>query len=98
MGTPPSRLARYQRKTIRAITGAAPNLDDFKPYFASVTSITVMQDGVPFYVLQGVGFSYLAYRQGVLGEIFKRWYSIFRWLPMTGCPFGERYSGQVRCP
>ena len=88
----------YQGKTIRIITGAAPNLDDFKPYFQSVSAITLMQDGVSFYVVQGVGFNYPAYQQGVLGEIFKRWYNIPKWLPMTGCPFCERYCGRVRCP
>ncbi len=88
----------YSGKTIRVITGSAPNLDDFKPYFESVSSITVTQDGVPFYVVQGVGFNYPAYRQGALGEIFKRWYNIPKWLPMTGCPFCERYCGKVRCP
>ncbi len=88
----------YNGKTIRVITGAAPVLDDFKPYFERVTVLTVVQDGVAFYVLEGVGFNYPAYRQGVLGDIFKRWYNIPKWLPMTGCPFCERYCGQARCP
>ena len=56
------------------------------------------QNGVPFYALEGTGFNYPAYRQGVLGEIFKRFYSIPKALPMTGCPFCERYCGAVRCP
>ncbi len=88
----------YKGKTIRVITGAAPNLDDFKPYFKSVRSLTVTQDGVPFYVVEGMGFDFPAYRQSVLGDIFKRFYNIPKWLPMTGCPFCERYCGQVRCP
>ncbi len=88
----------YQGKTIRIITGAAPEVSEFVPYFASLSTRTVMQDGVAFYVVEGVGFNYLAYRQGVLGEIFKRWYNIPKWLPMTGCPFCERYCGTVRCP
>jgi hypothetical protein len=88
----------YQGKTIRVITGAVPNLDDYKPYFENVSSITVMQNSVPFYVVEGIGFNYPAYRQGVLGDIFKRWYNIPQWLPMTACPFCERYCGQVRCP
>ena len=57
-----------------------------------------MQNGVAFYVVEGVGFNYPAYRQGVLGDIFKGFYNIPKWLPMTGCPFCERYCGQVRCP
>ncbi len=88
----------YQGKTIHVITGAAPNLSDFTPYFQSVAASTVMQDGVPFYVVEGTGFNYPAYRQGVLGDIFKHWYNIPKWLPMTGCPFCQRYCGQARCP
>ena len=88
----------YQGKTIRIISGASPNLDDFKPYFERVSMLTVMQDGVAFYAVEGVGFNYPVYKQGVLGDIFKRWYNIPKWLPMTGCPFCERYCGQVRCP
>ena len=88
----------YNNQTIRIITGAPPNLDEFKPYFKSVTSLTVTQDGVPFYAVEGVGFIYPAYRHNVLGSIFKSFYNIPPWLPMTGCPFCERYCGQVRCP
>ena len=88
----------YQGKTIRVITALMPNLDDFKPYFQSVKVLTFMQDGVPFYAVEGTGFNYEAYRQGVLGTIFKRFYKIPQALPMTGCLFCERYCGQVRCP
>lgn len=88
----------YQGKTIRIITAQAPNLDQYSPYFQRVTSLTFMQDGVAFYAVEGTGFDYQAYRQGVLGEIFKRFYKIPNALPMTGCPFCERYCGQVRCP
>jgi hypothetical protein len=48
--------------------------------------------------VEGTGFNYQAYREGVLGTIFKRYYNIPSALPMTGCPFCERYCGQVRCP
>ena len=61
-------------------------------------TLEMEQSGVPFYALEGTGFNYAAYRQGVLGDIFKRFYSIPKALPMTGCPFCERYCGQVRCP
>jgi hypothetical protein len=57
-----------------------------------------MQDGVPFYLVEGTGFNYPAYRTGVLGVAFRQFYNIPAWLPMTGCPFCERYCGQVRCP
>ena len=91
-------FSNYQGQTIRIITGAAPDLNAFKPYFDNVSQLTVMQNGVPFYVVEGVGFNYPAYRLGVLGDVFNRLYNIPKWLPMTGCPFCERYCGQVRCP
>lgn len=87
----------YQGQTIRVITGGPPRLQDFSPYFASVRALEFSQDGVPFYAVEGTGFDYNAYREGVLGVIFKRFYNIPSALPMTGCPFCERYCGQVRC-
>ena len=88
----------YNGKTIRIITGGQPDMDEFKPYFEQVSQRSIMQDGVAFYVVEGTNFNYQAYRQGVLGDIFKQFYNIPQWLPMTGCPFCERYCGQVRCP
>ncbi|CAM3544509.1 ArnT family glycosyltransferase [Polaromonas hydrogenivorans] len=88
----------YQGKTVRIITPDKPELEAFKPYFDRVTVLDFMQDGVPFYVVEGAGFNYPAYRAGVLGVAFKQFYNIPAWLPMTGCPFCERYCGQVRCP
>jgi hypothetical protein len=88
----------YQGKTIRVITAEPPQLQAFQPYFESVRMLSFMQDGVPFYAVEGTGFKFEAYRQGVLGTIYQRFYNIPRALPMTGCPFCERYCGQVRCP
>ena len=88
----------YQGKTIRIIHGSPPSLDEFKPYFDTVAVLNFVQNGVPFYAVEGTGFNYQAYRQEVLGTIFKRFYNIPKALPMTGCPFCERYCGQVRCP
>ena len=88
----------YQGKTIRIITPDKPTPEAFKPYFEKVAVLDFTQDGVPFYVVEGTGFNFQAYREGVLGVAFKRFYNIPAWLPMTGCPFCERYCGQVRCP
>jgi len=88
----------YQGKTIRIIVADKPRLEEFAPYFESVREIRFEQDGVPFYAVEGKGFNYSAYREGVLGVAFKRYFNIPSWLPMTGCPFCERYCGQVRCP
>lgn len=88
----------YQGKTVRVITADPPKLEEFKPYFETVTVFSFTQSGVPFYAVEGTGFNYQAYRQGVLGQAFRLFYNIPTWLPMTGCPFCERYCGQVRCP
>ena len=88
----------YQGKTIRIIHGSPPSLDEFKPYFDKVAVLGFVQNGVTFYAVEGTGFNYEAYRKEVLGSIFKRFYNIPKALPMTGCPFCERYCGQVRCP
>jgi hypothetical protein len=88
----------YEGKTIRIITADPPALNEFAPYFERVAVLAFTQSGVPFYAVEGTGFNYQAYRRGVLGAIFKRFYSIPQALPMTGCPFCERYCGAVRCP
>ena len=88
----------YQGKTVRIIHGAQPDLSNYRLYFDSVELRQIEQSGVTFYVVEGQGFNFSAYRDGVLATIFKRYYNIPSWLPMTGCPFCERFCGQVRCP
>lgn len=90
----------YQGKTIRVLVSDSdpPPLDGYRPYFESVQPLRFVQNGVTFHAVEGRNFNFEAYRQGVLGEIFQRYYNIPTWLPMTGCPFCERYCGQVRCP
>ena len=88
----------YQGKTLRIMQSGVPDLDSYRPYFERVRLITLEQSGVIFYAVEGQNFNFEAYRQGVLAAIFKSYYNIPGWLPMTGCPFCERYCGQVQCP
>ena len=88
----------YQGKTIRILLSDVPDMADFQPYFDSVQALSFVQNGVTFHAVEGRNFNFEAYRRGVLGTIFERYYNIPTWLPMTGCPFCERYCGQVRCP
>jgi len=92
--------APFDGKTIRIIVsdGEPPPLDGYRPYFDSVQPLSFVQNGVTFHAVEGHNFKYEAYRQGVLKEIFDRYYAIPTWLPMTGCPFCVRYCGQVQCP
>jgi hypothetical protein len=91
--------AVYQGKTIRVLVSDSdpPPLDGYRPYFDSVRHLSFAQNGITFHAVEGRNFNYEAYRQGVLREIFDRYYNIPAWLPMTGCPFCVRYCGQVRC-
>jgi Dolichyl-phosphate-mannose-protein mannosyltransferase len=88
----------YQGKTIRVLLSDAPTMSDFQPYFESVQILTFNQNGAIFHAIEGRNFNYAAYQTGVLQEIYRRYYNIPSWLPMTGCPFCQRYCGHVRCP
>jgi len=90
--------SRFNGKTVRIISFSRPELADYTPYFDRVSLLELEQSDARFFVVEGLGFKFETYRQEVLGEIFKRYYNIPSWLPMTGCLFCERYCGQVRCP
>ena len=90
-------FANFSGKTIRIIGFSQPNLDDYHAYFDSVSLITVMQDGVPFYAVEGKNFKWPVYRDTVLKTVFEKYHHIPSFLPMTGCPFCQNYCSQVRC-
>jgi hypothetical protein len=87
----------YQGRTIRIIRTELPKLDEYRPYFDSVALLTYRQSGMAFYAVEGSGFKYAAYRDGVLTDINNRFYRIPGWLPLNACPFCERLCGQSRC-
>lgn len=91
-------FSAYQGKTIRIIMMSPPDLTTYAPYFEAVQELKVTQSGVDFYAVEGRNFKYETYRAEVLGDIFRRFYNIPSFVPMTGCPFCERYCGKVRCP
>ena len=90
-------FADYEGRTVRIIGFSKPQLDDYQPYFDSVSLITVMQDGVPFYAVEGQHFKWPVYRDKVLKTVFEKYHQIPSFLPMTGCPFCQHYCGEVRC-
>jgi 4-amino-4-deoxy-L-arabinose transferase-like glycosyltransferase len=90
-------FADFDGKTVRIIGFSQPNLDEYRAYFDSVSLITVSQDGVPFYAVEGKNFKWTVYRDTVLKTVFQKRHQIPSWLPMTGCPFCQNYCGEVRC-
>ena len=90
-------FADFNGKTVRIIGFSQPNLNDYHAYFDSVSLITVSQNGVPFYAVEGKNFKWLVYRDTVLKTVFEKYHQIPSFLPMTGCPFCQHYCGEVRC-
>lgn len=88
---------RYDGQTVRVVRADQPNPLDYAPYFDSIRLYTVTVAGQRFNVVEGHGFHFDRYREGVLMEIARRYYRIPSWLPMSGCPFCERVCGGVRC-
>jgi hypothetical protein len=91
-------FSQFQGQTIRILLSDPAVLSDFAPYFESVKAIQIEQDGATFHGVEGLHFNYDAYKNGVLREIYQRYYNIPGWLPMIDCPFCRQVCGQVRCP
>ena len=87
----------YDGRAIRILDSHAMVLAEYAPYFDSVRAFDVTQDGAVFHVVEGRGFKWSVYRDHVLRAIYLSRHQIPAWLPMTGCPFCERYCGAVRC-
>ena len=89
---------QFDGRTLRIIAGRkAPDLSQYQDYFAAVRVMTLNQDGVAFYVVEGRGFRYDTYRSQVLSQINESYYRFPSWLPVWGCSFCERYCGSPRC-
>jgi len=54
--------------------------------------------GVRYYTLDGRGFRYAAYRDGVLAEVARQFHDYPPWLPLLGSPFCERYGFKACSP
>jgi hypothetical protein len=87
----------YDGRTLRIIDSHDMTLSDYAPYFTAVRAFDVTQDGAVFHVVEGQGFQWSVYRDKVLRQIYAERHQIPAWLPMTGCPFCERFCGALRC-
>lgn len=89
--------AALNGKTIRVMATRKLALTDYQGFFDSVRLLTFQQDGTEFYAIEGVNFSYKAYREQVMSEVNRRYYNFPSWLPVWGCSFCQRYCGADRC-
>ena len=86
----------YDGKPIRVFLYDEPVLAEFAPYFERVSVKRFEIEGVAFFAVDGVGFRFQAYRDGVLTEVAREFHNVPSWLPALGSPFCERY-GFVAC-
>lgn len=83
---------QFAGKPIRIFSRYALQAEDYAPYFDSVSVRTFEVAGVTYWMLDGVNFNYLLYREQVLAKIARDYYRIPGDLPVFGCDFLERYG------
>lgn len=84
-------------RDILVISKDAPVAAEYEPYFERVVYRQEQVLGATFHFVEGYGFRYEAYRDGVLDEIRRRWYAVPTWLPKGPCYFCDRYFPDRAC-
>jgi len=79
-------------KTVRVVLRRERPPADFEPYFQSVAIRPLVLNGRNYWVVEGSGFDFAAYREQVLKEVARRYYQIPGFLPVAACPFLEKYD------
>jgi 4-amino-4-deoxy-L-arabinose transferase-like glycosyltransferase len=87
---------QYAGRPIRIFSYFPLASEEYQKYFQSVQSREIKIGTVRFYVLDGYGFNYEAFRTHVLSDIVQSFHQVPRWLPVLGSPFCERY-GFAQC-
>ena len=90
-------VRRFEGRDILIVRRDAPPPQDYAPYFRSVEYRTLTVEGTTIHVVLGHGFSYAAYREGILKMVRDRWYRIPRALPIGACDFCEKYFPSDAC-
>ena len=84
-------------RNILVVSKNQPRLDDYAPYFDAVNVEPLTLRGATFYIVVGRNFDYPHYRDTVLADIRRKYYSIPAWLPQTACYFCQRYFQETVC-
>lgn len=82
----------WNGRTVHVLFRSPIDLAAHAPYFDRVSERHFDVAGVRYHVLQGEGFRYPAYRDGVLAEVARQFHAVPAWLPIWGSPFCERYG------
>jgi Dolichyl-phosphate-mannose-protein mannosyltransferase len=87
---------QYAGRNIRIFSYSALAPDEYKSYFQSVQTREINVQGVRYYILDGTGFNFEAFRSNILSNIAQSFHQVPKWLPVLGSPFCERY-GFAQC-
>ena len=82
----------YDGRTIRVVSAKPLREEAFLPFFDSVRLQEIDVSGARFWIADGVGFRFHAYREEVLSGIAKNYYRAPSWLPAASCKFLEQYD------
>ena len=85
---------KHAGRDILILRREPPLPQDYEPYFGSIEVKKVSLAGGSYHAVIGRGFSYPAYRAGVLGPVREHFYRIPPRLPAGRCYFFERYFPQ----
>jgi len=81
----------FAGKDLLILRREPPLPQDYRPYFNAIEVKKIALGGGSYHAVLGHGFSYEAYRAGVLTEVRERYYRIPPRLPVGRCYFFERY-------
>jgi uncharacterized membrane protein YhaH (DUF805 family) len=84
-------------KNILILRKAEPAPDEYRPYFDSIEIDSFEVRSARFWRVQGKGFDYPAYRDGVLAPVRQKYYQLPDWLPQTACYLCDRYFPEQPC-
>lgn len=86
-----------QGKNLLIFKKQAPKLEEYLPYFHSVSMQTINLRGAVFYLILGYNFNYPLYHMQILENIRHRYYALPSYLPLKACYFCERYFSANGC-
>jgi len=92
------RLIDYKKldgKNILIFKRTAANLDKYSRYFSGSERKSFKVRGATFELLMGDKFNYALYREEVLKEINRDFYTMPDWLPPGQCDFKRKYNFEI---
>ena len=85
-------FSQFQGRSIRVMDARPIALESMAPFFKQVRISSIEVDGARFWVADGSGFDFPAYRERILKKAAQDYYRIPSLLPVYGCRFLQQYG------